>query len=82
MPRNLHEALDNFRSVERLKLIKPYEKLFDLETKRLKKENVFTSRFALASFVVVVSVSDDVQSAHCLPVSLSLTPWMRLRNSY
>lgn len=56
--KELRNALEEFRNVERLKLIKPYEKLFDLETKRLKKENVFTSRYILAS-VSVVSASNN-----------------------
>jgi hypothetical protein len=44
LPKKLRKALEEFRNVERLKLIKPYEMLFDPETKRLNKQNVFTSR--------------------------------------
>ena len=45
--RKIEEALENFRTVERVKLIKPYEKFFDTKTKKLlKNDDIFTSRFA------------------------------------
>jgi hypothetical protein len=43
--KKLQDALEDFRSVERVKLIKPYEKLFDPNTLQLKDENTFVSRF-------------------------------------
>jgi len=43
--KTLQDALKEFRSVERVKLIKPYEKLFDQDTLKLKDENTFVSRF-------------------------------------
>ena len=45
--RKIEDALENFRTVERVKLIKPYEKFFDTKTKKLlKHDDIFTSRFA------------------------------------
>ena len=45
--RKIEDALENFRMVERVKLIKPYEKFFDTKTKKLlKSDDIFTSRFA------------------------------------
>ena len=45
--RKIEDALKIFRMVERIKLIKPYEKFFDTKTKRLlKHDDIFTSRFA------------------------------------
>jgi Putative ER transporter, 6TM, N-terminal len=45
--RKIEDALENFRTVERVKLIKPYEKSFDTKTKKLlKHDDIFTSRFA------------------------------------
>ena len=45
--RKIEDALEEFRTVERVKLIKPYEKFFDPKTKRLlKHDNIFSSRFA------------------------------------
>jgi len=45
--RSLQDALYEFRDIERVKLIKPYEKLFDHDTRKLKKECLFTSRWEL-----------------------------------
>jgi hypothetical protein len=45
--RKIEDALEEFRTVERVKLIKPYEKFFDAKTKKLlKHDDIFTSRFA------------------------------------
>ena len=45
--RKIEDALEDFRKVERVKLIKPYEKFFDAKTKKLlKPDDNFTSRFA------------------------------------
>jgi hypothetical protein len=45
--RKIEDALEEFRTVERVKLIKPYEKFFDTKTKKLLKcDDIFTSRFA------------------------------------
>ena len=44
--RKIEDALENFRKVERVKLIKPYEKFFNMKTKKLlKHDDIFTSRF-------------------------------------
>lgn len=45
--KKLQNMLEEFRSVERVKLIKPFEKLFDPDTLKLKDENTFVSRFFL-----------------------------------
>jgi len=45
--RKIEEALEYFRTVERVRLLKPYEKFFDAKTKKLlKQDEIFTSRFA------------------------------------
>ena len=45
--RKIEDALGEFRTVERVKLIKPYEKFFDAKTKKLlKHDDIFTYRFA------------------------------------
>lgn len=42
----LEAALNDFRTVERVKLIKPYEKFFDPRTKKLRKEsNMFATKY-------------------------------------
>lgn len=56
--KTLQDALKEFRSVERVKLIKPYEKLFDPDTLKLKDENTFVSRFFYSFFPCLYNDSD------------------------
>ncbi|KIM39015.1 hypothetical protein M413DRAFT_447379 [Hebeloma cylindrosporum] len=52
--KKIEDALENFRTVERVKLIKPYEKFFDPKTKKLlKHDDVFTSRSLYICFVFI-----------------------------
>jgi len=52
--RKIEDALEEFRTVERVKLIKPYEKFFDVNTRKLlRQDDIFTSRF------VHISRSED-----------------------
>ncbi|KAF8972504.1 hypothetical protein BDZ97DRAFT_1722616 [Flammula alnicola] len=52
--RQLKETLEEFRTVQRVKLIKPYEKFFDPETrKRLKTADMFASRSLYICFVLI-----------------------------
>ncbi|KIM39011.1 hypothetical protein M413DRAFT_447369 [Hebeloma cylindrosporum] len=52
--RKVRDALEEFRTVERVKLIKPYEKFFDSKTKKLlKHDDVFTSRSLYICFVFI-----------------------------
>jgi hypothetical protein len=51
--KKLQDALEEFKSVERVKLIKPYEKLFDPDTLKLRDENTFVSRFAFPSIRLI-----------------------------
>jgi len=48
--RKIEDALEEFRTVERVKLIKPYEKFFDVKTRKLlRQDDIFTSRFVRIS---------------------------------
>ncbi|KAF8179112.1 hypothetical protein BJ912DRAFT_1128563, partial [Pholiota molesta] len=52
--KELQDALEEFRTVERVKLIKPYERFFDPETKQLlKTADVFASRSLYICFVFI-----------------------------
>ncbi|KAF9475517.1 hypothetical protein BDN70DRAFT_883627 [Pholiota conissans] len=52
--KELQDALDEFRTVERVNLIKPYEKFFDPETKQLlKTKDLFASRSLYICFVFI-----------------------------
>ncbi|KAF8972501.1 hypothetical protein BDZ97DRAFT_1649682 [Flammula alnicola] len=52
--RQLEDALEEFRAVERVKLIKPYERFFDPETRKLlKTSDMFASRSLYICFVLI-----------------------------
>jgi len=67
--RSLQDALYEFRDIERVKLIAPYEKLFDRDTRKLKKESLFISRWE-PSYISLATV-DARLPGHCLRPSFS-----------
>ena len=78
--KKLRAALREFRSVERVKLIKPYEKLFDPDTLKLKDENAFVSRYG--SICYGYSKSGSTLIDHSLLPSFLSIPWVHLRKNW
>ena len=59
--RKIEDALEEFRTVERVKLIKPYEKFFNTKTKKLlKHDDIFTSRFVHVFWFGNALIPDDL----------------------
>ena len=77
--KELQAALAEFRSVERVKLVKPYEKLFDPDTLKLKDENAFVSRYASISHTYAKSGS--TLTDHSLHPSFLSIPWVPSRKN-
>ncbi|KAF8168489.1 hypothetical protein B0H34DRAFT_816566 [Crassisporium funariophilum] len=58
----LEEALDEFRSVQRVKLVEPYKKFFDPETKRLLKTPDDPDMFASKSLFICFVFLDTIDA--------------------
>ncbi|KAF8907694.1 hypothetical protein CPB84DRAFT_1768565 [Gymnopilus junonius] len=61
--KSLEDALNEFRSVERVKLIKPYERFFDPQTRTLlKNQDLFASKSLYVCFVFIDTLDAFAES--------------------
>ncbi len=78
--KELEAALSEFRLVERKKLIKPYEKFFDPDTKLLvKRADMFASRYIFN--IVLVTILTQLQG-RCMFASYLSIPSMLSQNAW